>query len=321
MKFSRICSRTLPASRGNLRLPSFSRIDRELNTRYEHDPSSTFAWALEMIGNRQLENWRFKDRWEEDLEIGGFEIRELIRWIWYIIPGKNKLGRADGEPSNSILFDRSSLSQYEDQRVSTILLFLLFRNIQITILNVALPRILKLKYFYINNLSSIFQMKNILIFTNNSRNSWQKLYSRDHDERFARGQCGLRVNPEIPRVYRGFGPRVSRLALSTGCRETTTSPTPGTANLRRAIKSRTSLTPSSPPPIKERKPRDTNVESKGYESIRGRAVERDGVSSDGAGLDRFCSSNLRFREEKIFIRICIYLILIFTFLKRDKNDS
>lgn len=255
MKFSRICSRTLPASRGNLRLLSFSRIDRELNTRYEHDPSSTFAWALEMIGNRQLENWRFKDRWEEDLEIGGFEIRELIRWIWYIIPGKNKLGRADGEPFefNSLQFASSSFSQ----RVSTILFFLLFRNIQITILNVALPRILKLKYFYINNLSSIFQMKNILIFTNNSRNSWQKLYSRDHDEGFARGQCGLRVNPEIPRVYRGFGPRVSRLALSTGCRETTTSPTPGTANLRRAIKSRTSLTPSSPLPIKECKPRDT----------------------------------------------------------------
>lgn len=156
-------------------------------------------------------------------------------------------------------------------------------------------------------------MKNILIFTNNSRNSWQKLYSRDHDERFARGQCGLRVNPEIPRVYRGFGPRVSRLALSTGCRETTTSPTPGTANLRRAIKSRTSLTPSSPPPIKERKPRDTNVESKGYESIRGRAVERDGVSSDGAGLDRFYSSNrfhffeLRFQrwKKKKFVSIII----------------
>lgn len=62
--------------------------------------------------------------------------------------------------------------------------------------------------------------------------------SCNRDEGFARGQCGLRVNPGIPRVYRG--PRVSRLALSTECRETTTSPTPGTANLRRAIKSRTS---------------------------------------------------------------------------------
>lgn len=126
--------------------------------------------------------------------------------------------------------------------------------------------------------------------------------SCNRDEGLARGQCGLRVNPRIPRVYHG-STQVSRLALSAECRETTTSPTPGTANLRRAIKSSTSLTPI------KRGDRDTNRYAAGQ-------VERDSVSTD-ARLDLPDS----FEKKKKKILSSSYFIIKFLFygLRKDKK--